>query len=142
MSGLIRSFLILAIFLTGCAIDPIVEEPSTSFYSGEYCEYRDLGDTFIKDCLLIEMSFVDQKVYYTMFPDSNSDSIICAANTSYLLEDSIYFDSAATVFSFDYLTKIYFSGGYEIRISDDSLFFHRYDYRSGIGCYVNMKRLD
>lgn len=143
MRGLFILPLISAIFLIGCEDNPIKEKPPpTSEYRGIYCEYRNLEYTFIEDCLSIEITFTDQKAYYTMFPEGNFDTVICEARTKYWLEDSLYFDSAATVFNPNCQIKIYFSGGYEIQFSTDSLFFHRYDYQSEIGVYVNAKPID
>ena len=132
--------LTLVVFWVGCKDNPVMDDPPPSReYRGVYCKYRELEYTFIQDCLAIEIAFSDQKVYYTMFPEDNFDTVICEASTNYLLEDSLYFDSAETVFNPEYLTKIYFSGGYEIRPSPDSLFFHHYDYQSKTGVYVNVK---
>ena len=129
--------------VAGCAIDPIIEkEEPTPQYKGEYCEYRDLGNTFIKDCLSIEMIFTDQMAFYRIFVKNPLDSTICEARVSFILEDRMYFDSASTIFLPDCLTKIYFSGEYDFQLSEDSLSFGRFDDQTGIGCYVNMERLD
>ncbi len=143
MRGSILILLFSVVLVTGCVEDPIIEkhEP-TPEYRGEYCEYRDLGETFIKDCLSIEMILTDQMAFYTMYPEGSFDTVICEASVRFVFEESICFDSASTIFSGDYLTEIYFTGDYDIRVYGDSLSFGRFDYQTGTGCYVNMERLD
>jgi len=139
---LVITVILAAVFISGCPEDQILVTPVYSGqYAGLYCEYRDMGQTFIKDCIPIDMSFTDQKAHYRLFMGELCDSVICEATVDIVLEDSAYFDSASTVFSDITIYEIYLSGNYSVRITDDSLCFYQFDEYSEVGHYINMEAI-